>query len=236
MDREEPAATWPAPLRVGPVPATSRPRRGTGRPLPIDPGRWGRPPGAPRRPLPPWVPVGAPPPPPLPPVPAPSAPITEGASRLRRRSILIEALVAVAILVTVALAGAGGRSTSTSAPVASSRLTDWARQSIPIITNLVADLTAIGQDTAPGTSPSSASINVDAAGLRRDLAAANALAAPPDGATASRWLATLGQIARAQTALDAVSAPTDPLAIARVQRQAATAGDDLFSTAQALPH
>jgi hypothetical protein len=226
-DRDRPAPAWPAPLGVEPALAPSpHPRDQTG-PLPISPGQWGRPPVGARRPaLPPWTPLGAPPPPPLP----PERPATEEPRR-RQRGVVVEVGVAVAILLTVALMS--GRGGASSAPAPSTAITAWDRRAVPVITQLVGDLTAIERDTAPNQGFSLVRLRHDDTDLRRDVVTAQGLGSPPaDSALAALWTLTLQQLAGGQVVLDeAVARPTSA-AIAHVHQQLALAGDGVLQLGQ----
>ncbi len=234
-DRDRPAQPWPAPLGVEPAPPTSRrPRQPTG-PLPISPGKWGRPPEAETRPaLPPWLPLGAPPLLPLPPEVATTerTPRSRPPSR-RWRGAVIEVAVALAILLTVALVS--GRNGAASAPGASTATTAWDRSAIPIIIQLVDDLTAIEDDTAPNQAISLTRLRQDDTNLRRDVAAAQALPSPPPGPTlAALWTASLQQLTGDRAALDATLAQPTSTAIARLRQQLAMVGAGLLQLGQSV--
>jgi hypothetical protein len=189
--------------------------------------------GAARPVLPPWTPLGAPPPLPLPPeVPAIERTRHSWSPHRRRwRGAVIEAAVAVGIVLTVALVSGGGGASS--APVPSTAITAWDRSAIPVITQLVDDLTAIEGDTAPNQSSSLVRLRQDDAGLRRDLVTAQALRSPPpDSALASLWTTTLRQLAGGQVELDAAVAQPTSTAIAQVRQQLAFAGDGLLQLGQ----
>jgi hypothetical protein len=229
-DRERPASPWPAALQAAPASSTSRHHRRRTGPLPIDPGHWGRPAGAARPLLPSWTPLGAPPPPPLPLV----RPATEEPRRSQRphqrrgRGALIESVVAVAILLTVALVSGRGRAGG-SPPVPSTAITTWDGRAVPVITQLVGDLTAIEGDTAPNQGLSVVHLRHDGADLGRDLVAAQALGSPPPTSPlASLWTVTLRQLAGGQVELDAAVARPTSTAIAQVRQQLALAGDGLL--------
>jgi hypothetical protein len=146
-----------------------------------------------------------------------------GRVRIRGRlaSGLVEAAVAAVILITVALT-APGRAPAPSRP---GPLAGWAAQSIPVITALIDDVTAVERSTAPAGAPA----------FGRDLARARALPAPPDPAAASVWNTTLNQLQDGWRALEQFGPRPSPAAVASIRAQIGTAGAELIELGQGLP-
>lgn len=132
--------------------------------------------------------------------------------------------MAAAILVTVAVAAHGSMSAQTPAPFRPAPLTGWAVQSVPVITALIDDVTAVERDTTPAS----------ARALGRDLARARALPAPPDAATSSVWRTTLARLQAASRTLGRLGPTPSQADVAGVRSQVGTAGTGLIEIGQAL--
>ena len=212
-------------------------------PLPIDPGRWGRPAAAPvdTSSEPAWVPLGAPPPPPPPRLPA-TVPFSAGSgfsskagnwlrTRGRRRSALIEGGVAIAILLALGLTGE--LSGAGPAQVGSTALANWAQTAGPALTNLLDDVGTIDAATRPNAGVTSEQLRAEAVRYQQDLGTATRLEPAPDRTMAQLWTTTLLQLAPATQDLNAAR-PSDPAATARAHVRFAAAQEELLQLEQDL--
>jgi hypothetical protein len=194
-DDRDPVSAWPAPLAKVEDADPGRLEFAT-RALPIDPGRWGRPPAeaAEQGSRSTWVPVGAPPPPPT--VSTPAAPVGPTArGRRRRYRVWVEAALGMVILAGLALV-------APSRPAGlvrdeSAAVTRWTSTALPVLTNLSNDAATIERDSGPASifpAPGD-----DAARYDSDVATAQRLPSPPDAGLAQAWRAALTQLTAARS-------------------------------------
>jgi hypothetical protein len=246
-DRRRHRPTWPTPPHrlSAPGSASRSPRRDT-RALPVDPGRWGRPAAVAPSPLPPWVPVGAPPPPPgrpdhlrdgeqprvargLPPKRAP-----------RRRwsglGLVVEMAVALSILLTVALASVhhGPRQAAPIPGMPPTNPAIWTQRALPIVVSLVDDVRAAEADTVDPAHAVPARLHIDDSRLRADVAAAQGLEPSPESSMKTIWASTVTRLSIADRALHAAATDEKPAAIALAHQLFDVTGESLLRIGRAM--
>ncbi len=140
--------------------------------------------------------------------------------------------MATAILLGVALATTSHPTPAT--PPAPRGSQAWAGSAVPTIINLIDDVRAVQDATAAGATHPASQLDQDAARLRVDLAAAQALPAPPSASFASHWAQALTSLTVAQHDLTAALAQPSADALGQARSQLETGGNSLLQIAEAI--
>jgi hypothetical protein len=146
----------------------------------------------------------------------------------------VEVAVALAVVAGVAIGTSGRRDaggSTTTPPVA---LASWWVNAVPVVTNLVGDLTAVERSTSSAVSADPAALAVDGAGLERDLSEARRLPAPPNRPAAELWSEILAQFATPQRTLAAAAATLSPATVALAHSQFINTGGAFIQLSQQL--
>jgi hypothetical protein len=144
-----------------------------------------------------------------------------------------ELVVAFVVIAVVAVTTSGRLDTSASTPP-SPALTSWWQGAVPVVTNLVGDLTAIERDTNSAVNANPASLGSDFNRLRQDLVDARALPAPPGRQATALWSMILAQFAAPQRTLAAAASTLSPATVALAHVQFAAAGNALVQLGEQL--
>jgi hypothetical protein len=210
-------------------------------PVPIGTGLWGRPPPRIQQPDRITARVGAVPAPssngwaanertPIsltelltPPPPAPPRRARPGKDR--RRSAAVEVAVALGVLVTVAMTvsvgvGSGGK-------VRNPALAGWSKHAKPEARLLVADATRLERDSLTAARGDATIATPDLSSLQEELAAAGAIADPPDPQVALSWGSGIDRLEAAVQSLEAAGATPSPGTALTAAGQLQTAIGDL---------